>query len=125
MQGRVRYGDQLGRQLGFPTLNIYLHRQLTPVNGVYAVYVYGIQDKKPWPGAANIGTRPTVDGTYCLLEVHLLDFNQEIYGRYVEVEFCEKLHDEVRYPSLEILKENIAKDVETARDYFKKKVCYE
>jgi riboflavin kinase / FMN adenylyltransferase len=118
MQGRVRYGTQLGRQLGFPTLNIYLHRQLTPVNGVYTVYVHGLHEK-PLPGAANIGTRPTVDGTRCLLEVHLLDFNEDVYGRYVTIEFCKKLHEERHYPSLEILKENIAKDVDEARSYFK------
>lgn len=120
MQGRVRFGRQLGRQFGFPTANIYLHRKLTPVKGVYTVYVHGITDK-PLPGVANIGVRPTVDGTRTLLEVHLLDFNQEIYGRYVQVEFCEKLRDEVRYPNIELLKEQIAKDVLAARTYFETK----
>lgn len=117
MLGRVRAGDQLGRQLGFPTANIYLHRKLTPVKGVYAVLVHGISDR-PLPGAANVGIRPTVDGTRILLEVHLLDFNQDIYGRYVKVEFCEKLRDEVRYPNLDLLKEQIARDVVETRKYF-------
>jgi riboflavin kinase/FMN adenylyltransferase len=117
MLGRVRGGDKLGRQLGFPTANIYLHRQLTPVKGVYAVLMHGITEK-PLIGAANIGTRPTVNGTRTLLEVHLLNFNQDIYGRYVRVEFCKKLRDEVWYPSLNLLKEQIAKDVEATRDYF-------
>jgi len=120
MQGRVAHGDKLGRQLGFPTLNIHLHRKLTPVHGVYAVSVHGIEPSQAWPGAANIGTRPSVDGTRCLLEVHLLDFNQEIYGRYIEVEFCKKLHDEVRYPNLDILKQHIAEDVETTRQFFER-----
>jgi riboflavin kinase / FMN adenylyltransferase len=117
MLGRVRRGNQRGREFGFPTANIYVHRKLTPVSGVYTVYMHGITNC-PWPGVANIGTRPTVDGTRTILEVHLLDFNQEIYGRYVQVEFCEKLRDEVRYPNLDLLKEQISKDVAKARDYF-------
>lgn len=120
MQGRVRAGDQLGRQWGFPTANIFLQRSLTPLMGIYTVLVHGVADH-PWPGAANLGVRPTVDGTRTLLEVHLLDFNQDIYGRYVEVEFCEKLRDEVRYPTIELLKEQIAKDVAVSREYFKGK----
>jgi riboflavin kinase/FMN adenylyltransferase len=117
MQGRVRHGDALGQQLGFPTANIHLHRRLTPVKGIFTVYMHGLTDK-PLPGVANIGTRPTVGGTRTLLEVHLLDFNQNIYGRYIEVEFCQKLREEERYPSLELLKEQIARDVVVARDYF-------
>lgn len=119
MQGRISCGHQRGRQLGFPTANIYLHRKITPVRGVYTVYVHGIAEK-PYPGVANVGIRPTVDGTRSLLEVHLLNFTQDIYGRYVEVEFCEKLREEVRYPNLELLKEQIAKDVVSARNYFQK-----
>ncbi len=121
MQGRVRHGDALGTQLGFPTANIHLHRRLTPVKGIFTVYMRGLSDK-PLPGVANIGTRPTVGGTRTLLEVHLLDFNQNIYGRYIEVEFCQKLREEERYPSLELLKEQIARDVEAAREYFKGKM---
>jgi riboflavin kinase/FMN adenylyltransferase len=119
MLGRVRLGDQRGRQWGFPTANIFLHRKLTPVKGVYTVYVHGLGDK-PLPGVANVGSRPTVDGTTTLLEVHLLDFNQEIYGRYVRVEFCEKLREEVRYPNLDLLIEQIKNDVIAARNYFNK-----
>jgi riboflavin kinase/FMN adenylyltransferase len=117
MMGRVRHGDKLGRQLGFPTANIFLHRKLTPVRGIYTVLMHGIADH-PWRGAANIGTRPTVDGTRTLLEVHLLDFHRDIYGRYVQVEFCEKLRDEQRYANLEILKAEIANDVAATQDYF-------
>lgn len=117
MQGRVRKGDQRGRQWGFPTANIFLHRALTPVTGVYTVYMHGIADK-PLPGVANVGVRPTVDGTRSLLEVHLFNFNQEIYGRYVEVEFCEKLRDEIRYSNIDLLKAQISKDVTSARQYF-------
>lgn len=121
MHGRVSHGDQRGRQWGFPTANIYLHRKLTPVRGVYTVMVYDLADH-PLPGVANIGVRPTVDGTRTLLEVHLLDFNQDIYGRYVRVGFCQKLRDEKRYSDLDALRAQIAQDVQTARTYFNKMV---
>jgi riboflavin kinase / FMN adenylyltransferase len=119
MSGRVSHGDKRGREWGFPTANIFLHRKLTPVRGVYTVYVHGIAPK-PLPGVANIGIRPTVDGTRTLLEVHLLDFDQLIYGCYVQVEFCQKLRDEVRYPTIELLKAQIAQDVIDARNDVKK-----
>lgn len=117
MLGRVRHGDQLGRQLGFRTANIDLHRRLTPVMGVYTVLVHGVDTMPRW-GAANVGTRPTVDGTRTLLEVHLLDFDEDIYGRYVQVEFCKKLRNEERYTTLALLKDQITKDVEDTRHYF-------
>jgi len=119
MLGKIRRGDQRGREFGFPTANIYLHRKLTPVRGVYTVFMHGIAEH-PLPGVANVGVRPTVDGTKTLLEVHLLDFNQDIYGRYCQVEFCEKLRDEVRFPTFDLLKQQIAKDVAAAREYFNK-----
>lgn len=120
MTGKVRRGDQRGRQLGFPTANIYLHRKLTPLKGVYTVYVHGV-GPVPIPGVANIGVRPTVDGTRSLLEVHLLNFNEDIYGRHVMVSFCQKLRDEARYASLELLKEQITKDVKAAEHFFYKR----
>ena len=89
------------------------------MGGIYTVLVHGL-GRQALPGVANLGVRPTVDGTRALLEVHLLDFNQQIYGRYVEVEFCAKLRDEVRYPTVELLIEQIARDVESAREYFNK-----
>lgn len=119
MQGRVRHGNQLGRTLGFPTANIFVHRALSPVNGIYAVTVKGLSDR-PLLGAAYVGTRPTVDGVKTLLEVHLLDFNQDIYGAYVDVTFCQKLRDDERFFSLDELKRQIARDVENARAYFQR-----
>lgn len=118
MTGRIVHGDKRGRMLGFPTANIYMHRKATPVQGVYAVKMQGIT-QKPLLGVANVGTRPTVGGTRSLLEVHLFDFDLEIYGRHVSVEFCKKLRDEQRYPNLELLKQQIFKDAEQARNYFK------
>jgi riboflavin kinase/FMN adenylyltransferase len=119
LEGRVRLGAQLGRQWGFPTANIYLHRRLTPVRGVFTVKVHGLADH-PLVGVANVGTRPTVDGTRTLLEVHLHDFNRNIYGHDVVVEFCMKLRDEVRFSNLEALREQIANDVLASHDYFKR-----
>jgi riboflavin kinase/FMN adenylyltransferase len=117
MEGRVMHGDKLGREIGFPTANIFLHRKAAPVAGVYVVRMHGLQSK-PLPGVANIGTRPTVNGTRSLLEVHLFDFNQDIYHQQVSVEFCEKLRDEERYDSIELLTEQIKLDALAARQYF-------
>ena len=117
MSGRVAHGEKLGRQLGFPTANIFLHRRATPLQGIFVVEVYGL-DKEPWPGVASLGTRPTVDGTRTLLEVYLFDFDQQIYGKHLQVSFLHKLRDEEKYDSLEALKVQIQKDVDAARAYF-------
>ncbi|HVY53009.1 MAG TPA: bifunctional riboflavin kinase/FAD synthetase [Gammaproteobacteria bacterium] len=119
LSGRVAAGDQRGRQWGFPTANIYLHREATPVQGVYTVKVQGLAPHA-LPGVANIGVRPTVDGTRTLLEVHLFDFDQDIYGQYVKVEICEKLRDEIRFDNTDLLREQIKQDVAAAREYFDK-----
>lgn len=118
MSGRVVHGDKRGQALGIPTANIYLHRHTAPVSGVFAVQMLGIT-QSPVPGVANVGCRPTVDGTRSLLEVHLFNFKQDIYGCYVQVDFLHKLRDEVRYPSLTLLKEQIMRDVIQAKDFFK------
>ncbi|MGA7800940.1 MAG: bifunctional riboflavin kinase/FAD synthetase [Gammaproteobacteria bacterium] len=117
MCGRVAHGDRRGRTIGFPTANIHLHRHATPVQGVFAVELFGL-DREPVAGVANVGTRPTVDGTRTLLEVHLFDFDQDIYGRYVYVNFLRKLRPEMRFESFEALKEQIHQDAQAARAYF-------
>jgi len=117
MCGRVAHGDKRGRTIGFPTANIHLHRQKTPVSGVFAVELFGVKGE-PVAGVANVGTRPTVDGTRSLLEVHLFDFAEEIYGEYVHVEFMHKLRDEVKFDSFEELRQQIDVDAEQAREYF-------
>ena len=116
MQGRVGHGDKRGRTIGFPTANIDLHRRVSPLHGVFAVQVYGLA-AAPLPGVANIGTRPTVDGGIYRLEVHLFDFDRDIYGRHVAVEFRLKLREERRFESFEELRRQIALDATAARDY--------
>lgn len=117
LEGHIVNGDKRGRSMGFPTANVYMARQVTPVQGVYVVRMHGVSEQA-LPGVANIGIRPTVGGTRSLLEVHLFDFDQEIYGRHVSVEFCEKLRDEKRFDNFEQLKEQIWQDAAQARAYF-------
>ncbi|MEC5317473.1 bifunctional riboflavin kinase/FAD synthetase [Brenneria populi subsp. brevivirga] len=118
ISGRVIHGNALGRTIGFPTANLPLRRQVSPVNGVYAVSVYGLGDE-PAPGVANIGSRPTVTGDQRQqLEVHLLDRTMNLYGRHIEVALRKKIRNERRFASLEALKQQIADDVVTARRFF-------
>lgn len=117
MSGRVAHGDKKGRDLGFPTANIHLHRIATPLRGVFAVELYGVTGE-PLAGVANLGTRPTVDGLRTLLEVHLFDFAGDLYGAQVHVEFLHKLRDERRFASFDELKAQIALDAQQARALF-------
>ena len=116
MSGRVAHGDKLGRTIGFPTANIHLHRRATPLRGVFAVELYGVHGE-PLPGVANLGTRPTAGGLRTLLEVHLFDFEADIYGAHVHVEFLHKLRDERRFDSLDALKAQIRLDAAQAREF--------
>ena len=116
--GRVAHGDKRGRTIGYPTANIRMFRKNTPVNGVFAVTMTGI-DGLEFEGVANVGTRPTVDGgSKVILETHLFDFDKDIYGRYVEVHFKQKIRDEIRFQSLEQLKAQIKKDVAETKKIF-------
>ena len=115
--GRVAAGQRRGRTIGFPTANIHLHRPVSPLRGVFAVRVYGLGDAA-LNGVANVGTRPTVDGSRWVLEVHLFDFDADVYGKYLDVEFCTRLRDERKFASFEILKQQIQRDAEQARQYF-------
>ena len=116
--GRVMDGRKIGRTIGFPTANIQVRRKRLPLSGVFAVTVSGI-DSGPLPGAANIGVRPTVaEGLKPVLEVHLLDFDRDIYGLHVDVNFLHKLRNEAKFESLDALKAQIARDVADVRTYF-------
>jgi len=117
MSGRVAHGHKRGRSINYPTANIHLHRHTTPIMGVYAVEMFGIAGE-PLAGVANIGSRPTVDGTRTLLEVHLFDFDRDIYGCHVDIQFVEKIRDERRFESFEQLREQIDRDAEQARRIF-------
>lgn len=118
MSGRVVQGEKLGRQLGFPTANINVHRKATPLQGIFVVEVFGIEGE-PVQGAASLGTRPTLDGKKIILEVYLLDFDRDIYGEYLHVSFLHKLRDEARFSTLDALKLQIAKDVDDTKQYFR------
>ncbi|WP_178082780.1 bifunctional riboflavin kinase/FAD synthetase [Pseudomonas sp. BBP2017] len=115
--GRVLHGQKLARQLGTPTANIQLKRRRVPLSGVYLVSVE--LDGKAWPGVANIGVRPTVSGDGSAhLEVHLLDYAGDLYGRRLTVEFHHKLREEQRFASLEALKSAIDADIAAARAHW-------
>ncbi len=116
--GRVAHGDKRGRQLGFPTANIEMLRRNTPMVGVFAVTMSGLDDKT-YQGVANLGNRPTFDGgAKAVLETHLFNFSGDIYGRYVEVHFKAKIRDEIRFANFEALQAQIKLDVQAAQQLF-------
>ncbi|MEJ2765477.1 bifunctional riboflavin kinase/FAD synthetase [Photobacterium sp. MCCC 1A19761] len=114
ISGRVSHGRKLGRTIGFPTANVPLKRRVSPVSGVYAVEVYGVNGE-PVPGVANVGRRPTVNGVRQQLEVHLFDFQSDLYGHQIEVVLHHKLRDEIKFESFDALKAQIERDAQTAR----------
>ncbi len=116
--GRVVHGDKLGRSLGFPTANIQLRHNRPPLLGIFAVEVWGVNDRA-LPGAASLGVRPTVhEHGRATLEVFLLDYQGGLYGRKLRVDFLKKLRDEEKYPDLDSLAAQIRRDVDHARHYF-------
>jgi riboflavin kinase/FMN adenylyltransferase len=122
MLGRVVHGRELGRTLGFPTANLRLMRRRPPVKGILAARVFGIEPG-PLMAVASLGTRPTVDGTDMLLEVHVFDFDGDLYGRELEVEFVAKLRDEVKFESLAALIQQMKVDAAQARDLLTQVNC--
>ena len=117
MCGRVAHGDKIGRTIGIPTANIFLHRKRSPLHGIFVVEVFGL-DGEPVMGAASIGTRPTVGGTKTLLEIHLLDFDNHIYGKYLQINFLHKIRDEEKYDTMDALKDRIHLDIQQTREWF-------
>ncbi|HSI24205.1 MAG TPA: bifunctional riboflavin kinase/FAD synthetase [Methylotenera sp.] len=115
ISGKVVHGAKRGRQLGFPTANIHMRHERPALTGVYAVKLDGL------PSVANLGVRPTIGGIpKLLLEVHILDFDGDLYDRHVHVEFLHKIRNEMKFDGLEALKAQIAADIVVARDFFKK-----
>lgn len=113
VSGKVVHGAKRGRQLGFPTANVHMRHERPALTGVYAVKLDNL------PGVANLGVRPTVAGIPKLsLEVHLLDFSGDLYGKHVHVQFLHKIRDEMKFAGLDALKAQIAKDVTMARSFF-------
>lgn len=119
--GRVVYGQRLGRQLGIPTVNVHLNRYRAPLSGVYVVEAF--LDGRRLPGVANVGVRPTVgDLIKPVLEVHLLDFDEELYGQRIHVEFKAKVREEAKFSSLDLMVEEIHNDIKVARKYFAEQI---
>ena len=113
--GTVVAGDKVGKKIGFPTANLSAHSEQFPPNGVYAAEAK--IDQQIWHGVVNLGTRPTVHGEAGerVLEVHLLDFDRDIYGSEIELQFMQFLRPEQKFASMEELKRQIEKDIRSAR----------
>ncbi|GAA5317396.1 MAG: bifunctional riboflavin kinase/FAD synthetase [Candidatus Pelagadaptatus aseana] len=116
--GHVGFGQQLGRQWGVPTANVALHRYRAPLRGVFAVEAT-LADGTSAAGVANVGVRPTINEQLKpILEVHLLDFAGDLYGKILTVRFLQKLRDEQKFESLDALKQQIYNDIDQAKAYF-------
>ena len=118
ISGKVAHGDKRGRAWGFPTANIDLERQNPPLNGIYAVEVGGVNSSNV-PGVAYVGKRPTVNGTRRLLEVHIMDFDRDIYGKRIAVHFLKMIREDQKFDSHAALQAQIAKDKSDAEMFFR------
>lgn len=114
MSGKVVRGEKMGRTLGYPTANVDLRRRRSPVMGIYAVRVHGLADG-PVGGVASVGARPTFNGTVPLLEVHLFDFDRDIYGKYIDVDFIGFLREQEKYEEVGDLVAQMHLDADNAR----------
>jgi riboflavin kinase/FMN adenylyltransferase len=117
--GRVVRGSQLGRTLGFPTANLRFGNKTPALRGIYATRVHGV-GAQPLPSVSSFGTRPTIDGVEPLLEAHLFDFDSDLYGRRIEVEFVARLRDEEKFPDLPTLVAQMHRDAAQARAILRK-----
>ena len=118
ISGRIRHGEKRGRKLGYPTANIGFATRKPPLHGIYTVRVSGLgQDVRK--GVASIGTRPVFAGNVVLLEIHLLDFDEDVYGEHIKVEFLQYLRSERMFDSVETLKKQMERDRQTAMAFFK------
>ena len=117
-------GAKLGKKIGYPTANIQLRHNRPPLSGIFVAKVYGtdeLSSRVAVYGVASLGVRPTMyENGKPVLEVHLFDFQKEIYGCHLRVNFLHKLRDEEKYPDLGALTRQIGRDVENAKNYFLK-----
>lgn len=122
IRGRVIDGNKRGRALGFPTANLALERICSPLFGIYISRVYFSPSHKhggsSYQAVTSIGTRPMFDGQEVCMETHILDFNDSIYGKYIQVEFLEKLREEKKFPDIDCMLEAIKTDINNVRKYF-------
>ena len=115
IEGRVVHGHKRGREWGFPTINLDLHRRKSPITGIFAVKVRGL-GPQPLPGVGYVGARPTIDDPRFVLEAHLFDYDQECYGKYVGIEFVDKIRNDIKFESFAAMAEQIGRDCESARE---------
>ena len=116
ISGRVIHGDKIGRQLGFPTANVALGTHRPALRGVFAAWAHDEDTGRRHAAVANLGERPTVGGRKLLLEVHLLDADEQLYGHHLAIDFLDRLRHEQRFASLDELKAQIARDADAARE---------
>jgi riboflavin kinase/FMN adenylyltransferase len=114
MSGKIIEGEKLGRTLGFPTANVALRRRQSAVMGVFAVRVQGLPGR-PKDAVASVGTRPTFDGTKTLLEAHIFDFDEDIYGEYIHVDFVARLRSQIKFDDVDELVAQMHLDADNAR----------
>jgi riboflavin kinase/FMN adenylyltransferase len=114
MSGKIVLGDKVGRTLGFPTANVDLRRRQSAVMGIFAVRVHGLPDG-PKDAVASVGSRPTFDGTKPLLEIHIFDFDADIYGAYISVDFIARLRSEIKYDEVKELVAQMHRDADNAK----------
>ena len=114
MEGRVVHGNKQGREWGFPTANLDLHRILSPVSGIFAVKIHGLADV-PHLGVAYVGSRPTIADPRYVLEVHIFDYDGDCYGAYIKVQFVDKIREDIKFESFAAMAAQIGRDCESAR----------
>ncbi|MBS0432219.1 MAG: bifunctional riboflavin kinase/FAD synthetase [Proteobacteria bacterium] len=122
MGGRVVHGRRLGHELGYPTANIRMRGRVPPLQGIFAARVHGVAEQA-WPAVVSLGVRPMFDGKEPLLEVHLFDFDGDLYGRRIEVEFVHKMRDEKKFADLDALRAQMDRDATEARQVLSSPSC--
>ncbi|MCB1749505.1 MAG: bifunctional riboflavin kinase/FAD synthetase [Gammaproteobacteria bacterium] len=115
IEGHVVHGHKQGREWGFPTANLNLHRIKSPLSGIFAVRVHGLGDP-PRMGVAYVGNRPIIDDPRYVLEVHIFDYDDDCYGKLISVQFCDRIRDDMNFDSFAVMAEQIRRDCEVARE---------